>query len=471
MSVDEDKANHSHSRDAEEETKMESVRPNIRNSATSQTDPPHRSNEETQITAGHGEFFNTNMMREEISTATHHITSCGIQLFRDGVERTKQLLIQEHHEIGKEIDPNYEIIDQSEAQQIPTDTVHAEGQRLLMESDQRIQSRITALLIFIGLELPVQDWSWFDLVITGLLKCGTIKMINCIDRDLIGKILLGLCWILPPFIGHFFDPDIEHLVSSTVIQIHSNCCLLMVLFAVYDTVTSATHYDWKRALLSSLFLVAFSAVFYVLFYSQNVFNAILCVVAIPYFWRLDSANDGMEMRDRASLKKIYSTHCQSKELYPDEVEFVAQRVFEITEEVLRKKKRRKRWTFGSMMVLWTCFVFKCCGHIQSMMPMYAPFENATAADPGTKEELRGGNGGNECDEGDVLCQWLLEEMKLNEYVDVFRDHGFDSMQLICSLDRSNLDAMGIYKQGHVNVLIQFTSSPRCISYCPKDDIE
>ena len=114
-----------------------------------------------------------------------------------------------------------------------------------MKSDTRIQNRIVGLLISIGIEVPIRDWTWFDILITGVLKCGTIKVINYFDTDLIGKILLGLCWIVPPFINHFFDENIDRFVSPIVIQIHAFCCLLMAIYAIYDVLTSLNQYDWK----------------------------------------------------------------------------------------------------------------------------------------------------------------------------------------------------------------------------------
>ena len=187
--------------------------------------------EDTIPSAGKGEF-NMNLSKE-LSDVTFQLACYGLVLFKDGIDYTRKILVSEQKRISdpnKEIDGNYEIIDDSLKHLIPNDIEHYEGQVLLMKSDTRIQERIVALLISIGIELPIKDWSWFDIFITGLLKCGTIKIINYIDRDLIGKILLGLCWIIPPFIAHFFDANINQFVSSIVIQIHSTICFLMSVF-------------------------------------------------------------------------------------------------------------------------------------------------------------------------------------------------------------------------------------------------
>ena len=54
-----------------------------------------------------------------------------------------------------------------------------------------------------------------------------------------------------------------------------------------------------------------------------------------------------------------------------------------------------------------------------------------------------------------VCEWLKYEMRLDEYVDVFYFHGFDTMDIICTITESNLNAMNIYKQGHVNKFLQY----------------
>ena len=244
--------------------------------------------------AGHNEF------NLDISSATKQIASYGVHLFREGIERTKQMMLAEHsaYAHSADISGDYEMIDNSLSRLIPEDTTHADGQQLLMRSDLRLRDRVLVLLIRIGIELPIRDWSWFDLFLTGLLKCGTIKIINYIDRDLIGKVLLGLCWVIPPFIHvctctrdapfanfirfcvicfieqhfplfffqHFFDANVERFVSKLVIQLHASCCLLMVVYGVYDVLTSFSKYDWKKSLLFSSILMALSTAYYLLFY-------------------------------------------------------------------------------------------------------------------------------------------------------------------------------------------------------------
>ena len=46
-------------------------------------------------------------------------------------------------------------------------------------------------------------------------------------------------------------------------------------------------------------------------------------------------------------------------------------------------------------------------------------------------------------------------------MDIFREHGFDNMDLICSINEKNLELMGIYKQGHINSFTKFVKSDAC----------
>ena len=425
-----------------------------------ETEKLKSSDKEHQIPAAGTNEFNINITKQIASLSRY-----GLDIFSESMEFTKQFLTKQEQIKYKEISKDYEIIDDSLKHMIPTDIDHNHGQILLMKSDTRIQNRITGLLISIGIELPIRDWSWFDILITGILKCGTIKIINYIDRDLIGKILLGLCWVIPPFITHFFDDSIDRFVSNIVIQIHSFVCLLMTLFGIYDIVTSLNKYDWKKSLLFSSILILFSLTFYLLFYSQNILNSLLCVVVIPFCWRFirnkSNLNGycGERAVDKKRLKEIYTKQCD-QELYMNECEYVVDRVHEITMEVLVRRRRRRWCSFCSLLVLWICFVLKFFGHLQYMTSQWNL--NGFAVDDKRMEDARDGM---DCDENDddFLCIWLSDEVKLMEYFDVLREHGFDNMELICSLNYDNLRAMQICKQAHINLIIKYTKSKQCQS--------
>ena len=166
---------------------------------------------------------------------------------------------------------------------------------------------------------------------------------------------MGLCWIIPPFIAHFFDKNIDKFVWNIIIQIHSNICLLMILYAIYDIVTSFNKYDWKKSLLFSIILIMFAASYYLLFYSQNVFNALLGVIAIPFCWIFIKRKGGLtrsEIKDKSllfdeeKLKEIYKK-LYDQELYMDETDYVIPKIYEIIQQVFKRKKQRRYCSFCS----------------------------------------------------------------------------------------------------------------------------
>eukprot|EP01083_Nonionella_stella_P168900 571572_1 len=421
----------------------------------------------TNLHAGKNQF---NLdITHELSSATRQIACYGVNLFSEGIHFTKEILYKQQQNIqisSGDIDSNYEMIDEELKNIIPTDTDHIDGQIFLMKSDTRIQNRMTGLLMQIGIELPIQNWSWFDLLVTGILKCGTIKLINYIDRDLIGKLLLGLCWVIPPFIKHFFDTNISAYVSNIVIQTHAFICLLMIMFGIYDIISSLNKYDWKTSWLFSLILITFSVFFYLLFYSQNVFNALLCVVMIPLCWRFIRIKGGLlentihfALHNKKKLKEIYAKQYE-QELYMNETEYVVDRVYDITDNVLSKKRKRRRCAFCALLLLWICFVLKFYGHVNHMMDGVDVFPlnyNNKIEDNVVAVETE-----SVCSEEDVLCLWIVNQINLPQYLDIFREHGFESMELICSVNEDNLKVMEIVKQAHINLFLKFTKRTQCM---------
>ena len=49
-------------------------------------------------------------------------------------------------------------------------------------------------------------------------------------------------------------------------------------------------------------------------------------------------------------------------------------------------------------------------------------------------------------------------MKLMQYWDIFKEHGFDNMDWICCINQHHLNEMGIYKQAHINSFLKFRQS-------------
>ena len=188
-------------------------------------------------------------------------------------------------------------------------------------------------------------------------------------------------------------------------------------------------------------------------------------MVIPFCWRFIRSKSNLNgyygegMVDKKRLKEIYTKQCD-QELYMNECEYVVDRVHEITMEVLVKRRRRRWCSFCSLMVLWICFVLKFVGHLQYMTSQW----NLNGFAVGDKL-MRDAEDATDCDgnEDDFLCNWLTNEVTLMEYLDVFREHGFDNVNLICSMNYDNLKAMQIYKQAHINLVIKYTKGKQCQS--------
>ena len=70
---------------------------------------------------------------------------------------------------------------------------------------------------------------------------------------------------------------------------------------------------------------------------------------------------------------------------------------------------------------------------------------------------------NERKENDIckMKKWLCVDLKLNEYLDMFINDGWDDMDVISTLTDQDLIDIGISKKGHRRKIIKSLSRMEC----------
>ena len=299
------------------------------------------------------------------------------------------------------------------------------------------------------INIPIQERSKWELAWKGFLA-GTIFVVAQkagINQDSVSKILLGIFWILPPFIAHFFNQNVQQFTPDIIIECHSFICLLMVMYSMYIISISWNKYQWKYSLLFAFILAMLGGIYYVCFYSFNIWVNIFCIITMPICW----------LRLYHIQVTVSETEKELNILYDDEYygtvcdDELKKEVIQLVLDELKHIKGQKFWRQSMVSIffiaLCICFSFKIYGRFT-----YSNYKG-WGMNYSNKLEV-------DCDnfDDDFVCLWMKNELKLPQYIHVLDFNGFDNMELVCTINEDNLRNMGIDKQGHINKILKYTKS-------------
>eukprot|EP01084_Bolivina_argentea_P154110 268670_1 len=305
-----------------------------------------------------------------------------------------------------------------------------------------------------GVNLPIHQRSMWDigkLILKSFAIGGLFVLIQKagVDKEFMAKIFLGLCWIVPQFIAHFFNADIEQFVYPIIIEFHTCACLLMGVYGMYVMLTSWNKYQWKYSISFAIILMLLSAIYYIIFYSFYVASNILGVISMPICWKwLYQIQVTVSKTDTQIAVMVEEEYYSLDE---KEKQYIVRDVSKELKKIKQQKINRQAFTTLNIVLLLVCFSFK----------IYSGLKHANYMRFVWNENIIN------CDSvDDAVCYWIKEELKLVEYYSVLEHHGFDTMELVCTLTEENMKYMGIDKQGHINKIIGYINQ-----HCDTQSIE